>query len=157
MIKLGNAIINEKDISAIYPSSNMDEGIDVALKSGCIVWTDASMEQAAVALLTSCWNAMPPQIMSEIALLESLSSKGYRFLARDKKGALWAYCSKPSKGYGCWDAIDGKVCSVQLELYNGLIEWHDDIPTNIKTLHNSMMTNPEMFNEKVLDRKQFLP
>ena len=155
MIRLGNTIIDEKEVSAICPGSNKE--VVVTLKSGYTLHVEATMEQAAAALSASCWNAISPKMMSKIALLERLSSEGYRFLARDKKGTLWAYWSKPSKGYSCWDAIDGKVCSVQLELYNGLIEWHDDSPTNIKTLHNSMMTNPEMFNEKVLARKESLP
>ena len=74
-------------------------------------------------------------------ILGDLIEKGYKYIARDKDGAIYAYSSKPTKYNRTWyfeiDTDDDKVEDVSVVsalFYN--IKWEDKAPTRITHMQN---------------------
>lgn len=145
MIKIGNAIINEAEIAAIYPSLNTDGKMIIALKSGRTVWVMASMEEMRMALQAECGDILTPKVATEISVLEHLMAGGFHFIARDECGPLWAFDSEPEKDVSCWNAKDGKAHPVCADLFDGVVEWPDQEAVEIDTLVEDMALHPEKY------------
>lgn len=145
MIKIGSAIINEEQIAAVYPSLNTPGKIWISLASGRAVWTMATMEEITMALQNVCGDIMAPKVAMEISVLEHLTAAGYRFLARDEGGPLWAFDAEPEKDESCWNAIDGKAHPVRSDLFDGVVEWQDEMAAEIDAILEDMAMHPERY------------
>lgn len=78
-------------------------------------------------------------------VLRDLNKEGYKYIARDKEGALFAYSSKPIRRDGVWlfdiasNTNDYKSISLVSRIFTD-IEWKDEEPfripyTNWKEVH----------------------
>lgn len=122
LIKIGSALINPEEIAAISPSLNdynsageMATMIHFEFRNGGSIWIDATMDEAEAALidagvvtdLTAEQEAdespIPPLHDEELAKLTELASAGYKYLARDKDGSLYAFGHKPEYGGFYWE------------------------------------------------------
>ncbi len=147
MIKIGGAIVNEQEIAAIYPSLNTEGKLIIALKSGRTVWVMATMEEITMALQNACGDILSPKVTMELSILERLTFAGYRFLARDDGGPLWAYDSEPEKGESCWNATSGKSEPVRSDLFDGVVEWQDEAAAEIDVILEDMAMHPERYED----------
>lgn len=147
MIKIGNIIIDERQIEAVYPSLHTEGKLIIALKSGRSVWTMASMEQITMALQVTGGEVVSPKLMLEITMLEKLTALGYYYLARDESGKIFAYEAEPSKAASCWDSENGKTMPVRSDLFDGVVEWQDKEAVEIDTLLEDMALYPERYED----------
>lgn len=132
MIKIGNTLINPAEISAIYPSESTPGKVWISLRSGRTVWTMASMEEVTKALLDAgeLENDMPPDQVEQLNMLLQLYAEGYRYIARDENGQLFAYEWMPYKEESCWTVEDGQTKALDSGPFLG-IQWEDDEPEDI--------------------------
>lgn len=66
-----------------------------------------------------------------------LENTQYRFIARERKGYLYAYINKPRKYDNDWQAL---TCMRSMSLFADLfqfIQWEDEEPTSIEEVLNS--------------------
>ena len=145
MIKIGNTIINEEQIEAVYPSLNTDGKLIIALKSGRTVWTMATMEEMRMALQSACGDILAPKVATEINVLERLTANGFHFLARDESGCLWAFENEPDKGPACWSAVSGCSQPVCSDLFDGVVEWQDVVAAEVDVILDDMAMHPERY------------
>lgn len=121
LIKIGSALIDPEEIVAIMPdlgekAMTHEEGphIRIDFKSGGSVWIDSTMDEAEAALidagvvtdLPADHDPVPPLTDAEVKKLYGLKSDGYKYLARDKDGMLYAFQHKPKYGGFYWDDPD---------------------------------------------------
>lgn len=132
MIKIGNTLINPAEISAIYPSESTPGKVWISLRSGRTVWTMASMEEVTKALLDAgeLENDMPPDQVEQLNMLLQLYAEGYRYIARDENGQLFAYEAVPYKDEACWCVRDGNTKPLDSGPFIG-VQWEDDEPEDI--------------------------
>lgn len=125
LIKIGSALIDPEEIAAIVP--DMDETVPAYEKAthirmdfrhGGSVWIDATMDEAEAAMIDAGvmtdLTDEPPQDEDtapalsafEIEELCKLCENGYRYMARDKDGKLYAFQHKPKYGGFYWDDPD---------------------------------------------------
>ena len=120
LIKIGNALVDPFEIVAIAP--DRDECplgyekavlIRIELRHGGSLWIDATMDEAEAALIdagvvTDLLTDLEPddsplQLTDEESeRLRELESYGYKYLARDKDGKLYAFQQKPEYGGFYW-------------------------------------------------------
>ena len=104
LVKIGSAFIDPNEIAAIVPYREdglTDIGqatqICITLRQGGGFWIDAPMDEAEAALIDAgvIENPYPEELPElsegELTALEKLEAGGYRWLARDKTGHLYAY------------------------------------------------------------------
>ena len=109
LIKIGNSLINPEEIVAVVP--DRVPFIRIELRRGSSLLLETSISEAVEALIAV--GIMPgpggDQRQSELAIpdeaadrLRSLYGSGYRFLARDKNDALYAFRRKPEYDGAFW-------------------------------------------------------
>lgn len=121
LIKIGSALVDPEEIVAIkpYPDGHFDccdqsVLIDIILRNSTSFLTDSTMDEAEAALidagvvtdLTPDHDPVPPLTDAEVKKLYELKSDGYKYLARDKDGMLYAFQHKPKYGGFYWDDPD---------------------------------------------------
>ena len=146
LIKIGSALIDPEEIVAIKPYSDDYMKICVMLRNTYSILTDATMDEAEAALIDAGVVTdltakhgddeppAPPLCVEEVAKLTELAGNGYKFLARDKDGRLYAFEHKPEYGGFYWeDPKRGPALQV-----DGLtfISEDDEEPTEISELLN---------------------
>lgn len=147
MIRIGNAIINEQEIAAVYPDKP-DTGLCwVILKSGRGFWVRATMEQIARALQPIFGEIISSKVAAEIEVLERLTAADYRYLYRDSNGELFASAHEPWKSSACWTLNDNKLTRICSDLFDGVVEWQDELPVLISVLLEDMTMHPEKYEE----------
>lgn len=149
MIYIGDLIIDEYQIAAIYPSVHTPGKVWISLRSGRTVWAIERMDKIRMALeaagvqLPCC-----PKVEIELRTLASLLHCGYAYLCRDETGELWAFEGEPSKWSTCWHAESGKKKPVRDDIFDGIVEWPDKEATDIEILLEEMRTSPEQYEEE---------
>ena len=149
MIRIGNAIINEQEIAAVYPSLNTDGKSIIALKSGRTVWVMETVPQIVKALEPAFGEIMSSKLAQEIEVLTRLLCAGYHYIYRDLDGELlYASDTEPQKSSTFW-ALPDNATTTQLDelLFDGVVEWNDRSPTDIETLLDDMAMHPERYEE----------
>ena len=148
MIYIGDVIVDEDHIAAIYPSIHTPGKVWISLISGRTVWAMASMDKIRVAL-EAAGVSLPvcPKVEIERRTLEALLRCGYAYICRDETAALWAFEGEPTKGKTCWFAESGKKKPVRDDILDGIVEWPDKEATDIELLLEEMRTNPEAYAE----------
>ena len=121
LIKIGSALVDPEEIVAIkpYPDGHFDccdqsVLIDIILRNSTSFLTDSTMDEAEAALidagvvtdLTADHDPVPPLTDAEVKKLYELKYDGYKYLARDKDGTLYAFQHKPKYGGFYWDDPD---------------------------------------------------
>ena len=151
LIKIGSALINPEEIAAISPSLNdynsageMATMIRFEFRNGGSIWIDATMDEAEAALIDAGVvtdltaeqkddeQPAPPLCVEEVAKLTELAGDGYKFLARDKDGRLYAFVHKPEYGGFYWE--DPKRDSALQVDGLTFISEDDEEPTEISSL-----------------------
>lgn len=132
MIKIGNVLVNPEEISAIYPSEGTEGKSWISLKNGRTVWTMSPMDEIAQILLDAgeLDGNMTPDQIEQINLLLQLYAEGFRYIARDENGQLFAYEAMPYKDEACWCVSDGETKALDSGPLLG-IQWEDDEPEDI--------------------------
>lgn len=147
LIKIGNALVDPNEIAVIQPDRNERLSDDdksthilIELRNGGSIWIEASMDKAEAALinagvvtdLTADHDPVPPLTDAEVEKLYELKSDGYKYLARDKDGKLYAFRHKPKYGGFYWDDPDPAPAL----LVSGLsfVSEEDEEPTEISKL-----------------------
>ena len=147
MISIGNVIVNEEQIAAIYPSIETPGKIWISLATGRTVWTMASMAEVKAALHAVGKDNIPNKLAQELAVLEQLAADGYYYIARDEDEQLWAYTAMPSKSDHCWNAENGHSKKTRSDLFDGVVEWPDELPSEIDLLVEDMTLHPFRYEE----------
>ena len=70
--------------------------------------------------------------------LTQLYHEGYRWLARDDDGRLFAYREKPFRGGNLWTLNEGRYSPVPMELFS-FVSSQDDEPTAIEPIIRAMI------------------
>lgn len=79
----------------------------------------------------------------EIEILKALDLLGYKYIARDKGGNIFAYFPKPIKDFQFWffniNTHPDKIQSIKLksDLFS-FVDWEDKEPTNISNLLSAL-------------------
>ena len=151
LIKIGSALVDPCEIVAISKPMNdyfydLEEEamVRIEFRSGSNIWVDATMDEAEAALidagvvtdLTADYDEekslLPLLRNDEVDALRKLADDGYRFLARDKDGKLFAFRHKPKYGGFYWDDPD-PAPALQVSGLSFISE-EDDEPTEISSL-----------------------
>ncbi|MBQ6359408.1 MAG: hypothetical protein IJI97_10760 [Clostridia bacterium] len=109
---------------SILTDATMDEAEDALIDAGVV--TDLTAEQEADE------SPIPPLHDEELAKLTELASDGYKYLARDKDGKLYAFRHKPKYGGFYWDDPD-PAPALQVDGLTFISE-DDKEPTEISSL-----------------------
>ena len=107
MIRLGNYILNEECIEAIWETPG---GLSVATKSGNSFYIpEATAEEACDALSaceligSPCEDIVSPALLpEEVAQLQQAYADGFLFAAKDLTGQVFAYDGHVEKGRRRW-------------------------------------------------------
>lgn len=144
LIKIGNALVDPNEIAVIQPDrtkrlSDDDNSthIFIELRNGGSIRIEAAMDEAEAALidagvmtdLTADHDPVLPLTDAEVEKLYELESDGYKYLARDKDGKLYAFLHKPKYGGFYWDDPD-LVPALQVDGLSFVSET-DEEPTEI--------------------------
>lgn len=74
----------------------------------------------------------------EIAVLSGIKLLGYKYIAADKNGMMWAYTEMPNKEQNYWTNISGgcSVCISHSGLFKGIADFSDEKPLVIDEILN---------------------
>lgn len=98
MIEIGNIVVDETEVAAVYPSSSTPGKIWLLFRSGRTVWTMATIEGARRRLSMVAAARATDDTEAAAALLAA----GYRYVARDESGIICAYKEKPHRALDVW-------------------------------------------------------
>lgn len=151
LIKIGNALVDPFEIAAIAPDrdeclSDYEKAvlIRIELRHGGSIWIDATMDEAEAALIdagvvTDLLTDLEPddsplQLTDEESeRLRELESDGYKYLARDKDGKLYAFRQKPVfRGFYWVELEPVSDNALQVGEDFDFIQWDDAEPTEIE-------------------------
>ena len=143
LIKIGNSLINPEEIVAVVP--DRESFIRMELRRGGSILLEASISEVenAVIAVGMMTEMVGDQRQPELAIsndaadrLRSLYGSGYRFLARDKNNALYAFRRKPEYDGAFWT----DPCSADDDTLRIIDDWFafvsifDEEPANISSL-----------------------
>jgi len=85
-------------------------------------------------LLTQIWERIEYNLTKhEVQILEALQTLGYKWLAKDQDGELFAYINKPKKLNSVW--LDEIIAETRIyENLFSFIEWKDNEPIEIEEM-----------------------
>lgn len=140
MIRLGNYIINEDVIVAMRPSDDGDATM-IQLKYSAEIQVNVPFEEivgclVAAGILPDAVSVDLIQVSGADALtLARLHRDGFRYLARDFDGKLFAYKSAPYKRTLEWHpAGDDEGVPRRVKEGFSVVTWDDDQPLNITVI-----------------------
>lgn len=153
LIKIGSALIDPEEIAAISPyrdesMSDVEKSthVCVVFKRNDSLWIDATMDEAEAALIDAGVvtdlvaddgtdeEPVPLITHEEKVQLYELEEEGYKYLARDRDGKLYAFRRKPENGGFYWsDPGPGSAGALQVIGFNFVSE-DDEEPTEIGLL-----------------------
>lgn len=150
LIKIGAAFLDPDEIQTVTPDRNEEhKQICVGLKGGLICWIEGTMDEAEAALIDAGVMIDPaadpkenetpgPEMDAEERYrLEDLDADGYRYLARDKDGKLYAFRRKPVfEGFYWSDPGPGNLGAVRVTEAFLSIGQDEEKPTEISRLLN---------------------
>lgn len=116
LIKIGNAWVDPQEIAAFFPTADLPSTpkIGIILRSGGNVWAESTMDEAEAALIDAgviqdpAADDVPDLTDAEIKELMDLEELGFKYIARDADGKLYAYFEKPTKDGAYWNSRDGQ-------------------------------------------------
>lgn len=137
MIKIGNVLVDEHSISAIAGKYGDPLAIRIHLNSGDTVIADCTLPDAEDILIAA--GLIEPESAVDItdedlAALRELAEMGYRFIARDSTGWVYAYETAPEKCGAYWDHGDGLPSHRVREDVFAWLSFSDPEPTDILAL-----------------------
>ncbi len=147
MIRFGDVYVTESEIAAIYPSKSEEDKIWVALKSGRMIYCNVDMLQAErvmVAAGLALLDEVEPGDMVLI-VLENLAAAGFRYLARDENGGLYAFEEAPERGDRCWNTTAGRIAGVPEPVFQKDIVWDDPEPADVMMMLDEARQNRWLF------------
>lgn len=147
MIRFGDAYITESEIAAIFPSDTDDKKVWVALKGGRMIRCELEMIEAEHVMVDAglvLLGEVDPKSMVVI-LLETLFDDGFRYLARDKNGEVYAFENEPTRGEICWDVEDGRTMQVMEHAFSTAVRWENPEPGIIPLMLEDAWKNPARF------------
>ena len=104
MVKIGEAWMDLANVLAVVPARD-EIGYSFFLSSGRILTLPVSEEDVLAALEGSGLVVQEAEMQFSAAELEELAdaySKGFRYVAKDSVGWIYAYSEEPVKAEGCW-------------------------------------------------------
>lgn len=132
LIKIGDAWIDPQEIAMINDSYDshleVQPQICIHLRHGSGTWIHSTMDEAEAALIDAglieeptCDE--PPELTeAELTKLSQLYDNGYKYLARDGDGKLFAYMAKPnSDGIGFYPSSFTEKAAQVFEAFNFLV------------------------------------
>lgn len=126
MVKIGEAYVDLKSVEAITPMRECN-GYALFLAGGRIVGLSGVTEaevldalEAGGCLDPQCVTFTPSLAEQELAELHTLWIGGFRYVARDSNGKIFAYRTKPSKGENEWEADNDEVRRVNIDTCEAL-------------------------------------
>ena len=134
MIKIGNIYVEGDCIAAVSPNSHDYGKVCIFLTCGKVVYAKATMEEAEIVLAENGMIELPESAFvteDEMSYLQMLARDGFKYIARDKTGTVYAFLSRPEKNGAYWDpAVEESV----ERIYDYDFDWvsyDDDEPTDI--------------------------
>ena len=149
MIRFGDVYIAEDQIAAVYRSKTEEDRVWIALKCGRSIYCSVEMLEAERALISAgmilLGDVEPCDAV--VLLLQDLQDDGYKYMARDADGGLFAFENQPTRGESCWHAVHGESIRVAEPLFQGSVQWGDSEPSSIGLMLDTAATNPWEFTD----------
>lgn len=139
MIKLGDCIFNEDVVVLVKPTED-GKATSILLKYTGKIRIEIPFEEAvgcfiAVGLLPGAAGTDVIQVPSEdVLVLTQLHREGFRYLARDYDGKLFAYGCAPSKGVFGWRANHREGTPKRVSKGCAFVTWDDEQPLSITAM-----------------------
>lgn len=127
MIWLGSKLVNEDCIASIEEAApdvymcgacdpNAEPALAVRLTSGDVLFVRCTMTDAVEALERAGLLDAPETVgvaqllfsKEELTEMREAYANGFRYVAKDKNGAVYAYIDRPSRSGAYWSVSDGK-------------------------------------------------
>lgn len=124
LIKIGDAWVDPAEIAMITPDHSADgcswtpldlaQHICLTMRQGGSTWIGATMDEAEAALIDAgviqdpTADEAPELTDAELEELMGLEELGFKYVARDADGKLYAYFEKPTKDGAYWNSRDGQ-------------------------------------------------
>lgn len=119
LIKIGDCFVDPEEIALICgdePDYHPDAGSQmlIQLRRGGSIWITATMDEAEAALIDAgvIENPYPEDELeapdlseAELEELDALDAQGFKYIARDEDGALYAYRCEPVLEGGCYFSL----------------------------------------------------
>lgn len=145
LIKIGTAWVDPEEILAITPSQSMlredHAQICVMLRHGGGFFLELPMGEAEAALRAAGLLAEPEPASvvltdEQTQTLWRLRRDGYRYLARDRNGRVYAYFDEPVRSGAYWETPEGDAAASAQYLAGDwpMLAWEDYLPTYIDDL-----------------------
>ena len=142
LTKLGDAFVDLHEIALAVPVDAGEPTVEIVLRSGCSCYVKCEPEELEIRLHAAGLFCHPeddleaPELTDdELAKLRDLEADGYRYMARDKDGKLFAFRQKPEYDGAYWNDPGPQNAGV-FRIYGGFnfIEKDADEPAEIYTL-----------------------
>lgn len=139
MIKLGDYIVNEDVVVLVKPTEG-GKATSILLKYTAEIRIEMPFEEAVgcfieAGILPGAAGTDVVQVPSEDVLaLTQLHREGFRYLARDYDGKLFAYGRAPSKGVLGWRADDREGSPKRVSKGCAFVTWDDEQPLSITAM-----------------------
>lgn len=108
LVKIGDCFVEPSEIAMVVDSYDshveVKPMICIHLRCGASHWIHSTMDEAEAALIDAgvmedlTCDELSALTEAELAKLSELQDNGYKYLARDGDGKLFAYMSKPNSG-----------------------------------------------------------
>ena len=118
LIKIGDCFVDPAEIALISDSydSHLEAQpqICIHLRHGSGTWIHSTMDEAEAALIDAgviqdpAADEAPELSDAELDELMGLDELGFKYVARDADGKLYAYFEKPTKDGAYWNSRDGQ-------------------------------------------------
>ena len=149
MIRFGDVYIAEDQIAAVYPSKTEEDRVWIALKCGRSIYCSVEMLEAERAMIDAgmilLGDVEPCDAV--VILLQDLQDDGYKYMARDADGSLFAFEHPPARGDACWHAAHGESIRGAEPLFQSSVQWDDSEPSSIGMMLDIAATNPWEFTD----------
>ena len=148
LIKIRNTLIDPEEVQTVTPDRNEErEQVLIGFKGGCSCWIEGTMEEAEAALINAGVmidpaadpeeneTPLPELDAMELWKLGDLNAAGFRYLARDKDGKLYAFRHKPVFDGFYWSNPEpGSADAPQVFVSFSFINWDDNEPFEISRI-----------------------
>lgn len=118
LIKIGDCFVDPAEIAMICDGYNShleaQPQICIHLRHGSGTWIHSTMDEAEAALIDAgviqdpAADEAPELSDAELDELMGLDELGFKYVARDADGKLYAYFEKPTKDGAYWNSRDGQ-------------------------------------------------
>lgn len=135
LVKIGDCWVDPQEIALIRGDEpgpdyqpNAGSQMLIQLRRGAGIWITATMDEAEAALIDAgvieepTYDEPPELTEAELTKLSQLYDNGYKYLARDGDGKLFAYISEPnSDGVGFFPSSFTDKATQVFEAFDSLL------------------------------------